>query len=236
MANINIVKTIRMKLFVTLTIAIVMIIMLLIILNSFVLEKFYLYSKQNDLINVYQNINQYYANPNSGIDLELELEKTATNNNFDIIIKTDKGLNVFTSSKDFSSSVGKIPEIESKVNSWFNPQAILYKDGKVVVRKIEESRSGLNYILLEGNLDNGYELYIRIPVSSITESVRISNKFFYLLGGLAIIIGGIAVLIISRKFTKPIVDLSKMATKMSKLDFSQKYRITDVDDEINELR
>lgn len=235
MANINILKTIRMKLFVTLTVAIIMIIMLLIVLNNFVLETYYLYSKQNDLISVYHSINEYYTNPESNIDLELELEKTATNNNFDIIIKTDTGINVYTSSKDYSLAIGKITEIESSASSWVSPKAVLYNDDKVIVRKIADDRSGISYILLSGRLDNNYVLYIRIPISSIRESVKISNKFFYLLGGIAILIGGIVVLIISRKFTKPVVELSKMAKKMSKLDFSQKYRITDVDDEINEL-
>ena len=228
-------KSIRMKLFITLSLAIVAIILILILLNNFVLETYYLYSKQSNLIDVYDNINSYYSNIKTNIDLELELEKTATNNNFDIIIKTDKGINVYTSSKDFSSTIGTINEIESTASSAFNPKTILYKNEKILVRKIQDSKNGLNYILLSGRLDNGYFLYIRIPVSSITESVRISNKFFYLLGGVAIIIGGIAVLVISRKFTKPIVELNQIAEKMTKLDFSQKYRISDTDDEINEL-
>lgn len=231
----NVFKSIKMKLFMTLSIAIVTIILFLIILNNFVLETFYLYSKQKDLINVYNNINTYYTDQDANVDLELELEKVATNNNFDIIIKSNKGINVYTSSKDFSSTIGTINEIESTVSSWFSPKTILYKNDKILVRKIQDSKNGLSYILLSGNLDNGYVLYIRIPVSSIRESVKISNNFFYLIGGLAIIIGGIVVLIISRKFTKPIVDLNHMAKKMAKLDFSQKYRITDTDDEINEL-
>ena len=52
---------------------------------------------------------------------------------------------------------------------------------------------------------------------------------------MAIIIGGIVVLVISREFTKPIMELNDIAKRMSKLDFSKKYRISDTDDEINEL-
>lgn len=74
-----------------------------------------------------------------------------------------------------------------------------------------------------------------MPVASIHESVKISNKFLYLIGGLTIIIGGIGVLFISRKFTSPILELNDIANKMAKLDFSHKYRTTDTDDEINNL-
>lgn len=74
-----------------------------------------------------------------------------------------------------------------------------------------------------------------MPISSVHESVQISNKFLYLIGGLTILIGGIAVSFISKKFTRPILELNDIANKMSKLDFSQKYRTTDADDEINNL-
>ncbi|MCI9015885.1 MAG: GHKL domain-containing protein [Clostridia bacterium] len=72
-------------------------------------------------------------------------------------------------------------------------------------------------------------------MASIHESVKISNNFLYLIGGFTIIVGGIVVSIISRRFTTPILELNNIAKKMSKLDFSHKYNITDIDDEINNL-
>ena len=41
--------------------------------------------------------------------------------------------------------------------------------------------------------------------------------------------------VISRKFTEPILELNKIAQNMANLDFSHKYKITDADDEINNL-
>lgn len=74
-----------------------------------------------------------------------------------------------------------------------------------------------------------------MPISSIHESVRISNRLLYLIGGLTIVIGGVVVSIISKKFTRPILELNEIANKMSKLDFSKKYKIKDADDELNNL-
>ena len=93
----------------------------------------------------------------------------------------------------------------------------------------------MSYILLYANLDNGYLLYIRIPVSSIEESVKISNNFLYLIAGFTILISAVIVSFVSRKFTEPILELNTIAKNMSNLDFSHKYRITDADDEINNL-
>lgn len=186
-------------------------------------------------MNVYDTINKYYSTPNSQIDIELELEKAAINNNFDIIIKTDAGISIFTSNKDFSTTIGKINEIQSSVFSWFGQRNVLYSNDKITIRRTQDLKNGLNYVLLSGNLDNGYVLYIRIPITSIRENVRISNDFLFLIGGFAILCGGIVVLFIARKFTKPIEELNDIAKRMAHLDFSKKYRIKDSNDEVNEL-
>ena len=68
-------KSIRVRLFLTLCLSVIIIIVFLILINNFVLETFYLYSKQKNLMAVYEKINNYYNEPNTKIDIELELEK-----------------------------------------------------------------------------------------------------------------------------------------------------------------
>ena len=55
-------KSIRTKLFISLCIVVIAIIMSLILLNNFVLRQFYEYSKKEQLKNVYIAINEYYNN------------------------------------------------------------------------------------------------------------------------------------------------------------------------------
>lgn len=225
-------KSIRIKLFVTLCIVVVIIIAFLILTNNFVLESFYLYSKQKNLISVYEKINNYYKNEESNINIELELEKVAINNNFDIVIKDYDNISIYSSNRDFLSAINKINAISAILA---NNKNIIYQNEQVMIKRVEDAQNGLTYILFNAKLDNGYILYIRMPVASIHESVKISNKFLYWIGGFTIIIGGIVVSFISRKFTMPILELNDIAKKMSKLDFSKKYRTTDADDEINNL-
>ena len=96
-------------------------------------------------------------------------------------------------------------------------------------------RRNVNYLFLVAELDSGNELYVRMPVSFIHESVEISNRFLYTIAGFVIIIAAIIVSFVSRRFTKPIVELNDIAKKMSNLDFSAKYEETDAGDEINDL-
>ena len=80
-------KSVRMRLFLTLCITLIIIIAFLIIVNNVVLERFYLYSKQKTLLKAYEVINNYYMNQSEDVDIELELDRIHIINNFDIMIK-----------------------------------------------------------------------------------------------------------------------------------------------------
>ena len=111
----------------------------------------------------------------------------------------------------------------------------LESNDNFTIKRQRDSKNGLAYIMLSGRLDNGYFLYVRIPITSIQDSVNISNNFLILIAGIAILISAIMVSIISKKFTEPITELNNIAKKMANLDFSQKYQVSNTDDEINTL-
>lgn len=87
------------------------------------------------------------------------------------------------------------------------------------------------------NIDKSHvdtAIMLRTNLESIEESVAIANKFLAYIGIIVIIIGSIAMFLISKKFTKPIQDLSGIAKKMTDLDFDVKYKVNSKD-EIGEL-
>ena len=228
----NPLKSVRVKLFMTLSLVILLIIIFLILVNNFVLGRFYLYSKRQTLKSVYRTVNDYYNNDKSE-NFEEKLEQIAIQNNFDILIRNNENVNIYTSNKDFYSTFGQMNEMTSRFN--IGVGELIEQSDNFVIKKIKDSKNGITYILLSSTLDNGYLLYIRIPISSIQASVKISNNFLYLMAGFAILIAAVIVSYVSRKFTDPILELNDIAKKMSNLDFSHKYRIKDVDDEINNL-
>ena len=225
-------KSIRMRLFVTICAVIVFIIVSLIIINNMVLETFYMYSKTKVIKNLYFKINDYYNSENESINIENELKSIAIKNNVDILIKEGADSTVITTNKDFLN-IGNNINIISIMNK--NSENVMYSQRNITIKKIKDDRTGINYIVLVGILDNNYKLYIRIPISAIQESVKISNNLLIFIGGIVIFISGILASVISKKFTKPILELNNIADKMAKLDFSQKYKTDDTEDEINEL-
>ncbi len=226
-------KSVRFKLFLIMCIVIIFIVCCLIIINSIVLGSFYAYSKVVTVRNVYNKINDYYANVNSNMNLEEELRNIAFKNNFDIAIQTDNNIILYSTDKDFITAIDTVMNMNQMEES--NEPNVIYRDSNMVIRKIAGSNSSMSYMLLSGELVNSYKLYIRIPIAPIEESVRISNSVLVFIGCITIIVSGIIASVISKKFTDPILELNGITNKMAKLDFSQKYRIKDTDDEINEL-
>ena len=226
-------KSVKMKLFLSLSIVIIAIITCLIILNNVIFETFYLHTKQETLKTVYKQINEYYNSNESTEIIESELEKIAIKNNFDILIKSSDNTSIYTSNKDFFYKLGQVNQIIQQYT--LSNSGALEGEDKFTIEKTQDVTNGMNYVLLVGSLDNGYLLFIRLPITSIEESVKISNEFLYLIAGFIIVIGGIIVLFVSKRFSDPILELNDIAKKMSNLDFSQKYKVTNAQDEIDEL-
>ena len=150
-----------------------------------------------------------------------------------IKIKTDTNLIIFTSDKEFLSSTYILKDINEITRENINTQND--KKNNLNIKITTDETNNINYMFLTGILDNGYVLYIRMPISPIKESVKISNTLLLMIGGVTLAVAGVVASFISKKFTNPILQLNDIANKMAKLDFSQKYRVTDTEDEINEL-
>lgn len=238
-------KSVRMKLFFSLCVVVILIVLFLIIINNVVLESFYMYSKVETIKTTYKKINQYFneisINGESKIDINEELNKIAVKNDFEILIKNNENLLLYSSDENLNSAIDKINEVIMQQDRKFNikykgnKDIIIYDKNNITIRKIVDIKSNINYIFLSSELDNGYTLYIRIPISPIQESVKISNNLLILIGGISIIIAGIIASFLSRKFTEPITELNNITTNMAKLDFSKKYIEKDTEDEINNL-
>lgn len=224
-------RSVQSRLFLSLCVVVFLIIMFLIIVNSFILESFYLYSKVNTLESVYEQINSYISEVYSIAQFEEKLEQISIKNNFDILIKTNQNITIYSTTKDY---IGVLKEF-GKIAPFNKKDYYLEEKENYTIKSVQDTATSINYILLSGKLDNGYLLYIRMPIPSIRESVKISNRFLYTIAIFVVIIGGVVVSYISKRFTKPIQELNDIAKKMSKLDFSHKYKETNQADEIDEL-
>ena len=238
-------KSLKRKIFFTLTISIVTILVFYWILNSLILEKYYISRKKEILIQTYKEINNAY---NLGQeDMELFFEKIDRNRNVIINVKTQEEEYIYNSNgkeeemklppngeelKKFDKEmlVDMIPHEFDMENHRMKPQEILVKTENYIIQKSYDMRLNSGYITLNASLDNGYNLYLRTPLESISESVKISNQFLVISGFFVTIISSFFMYLISRNITKPIMELSDIAQDMAAFDFGRKYEIKTQDE------
>ena len=227
-------KSIRVRLFATISFAIIIVVLLLLLINSILLESFYSYNKRKSIINIYEQINSYYNNANNDNDFEEELKFKALKNNLEILIKTDTEVITLTRDPGQVELFNKV-NVFNEMDKKSTKEEILYQKNNVVVKKSLYVKKNTTYLILLAKLDNGNELFIRTPTAAIKESVRVSNNALIIIGGISIVIAAMFASILAKRFTKPIVELNVIAEKMSNLDFSQKYNSDGSEDEIDNL-
>lgn len=199
--------------------------------------------------NIYQWFNtDAIASLNDFLDMELSMEQISQSNNIGILlyrIQNKRVINqqivydmqvLFSSSGSNSSSVKDVESfaiyrdyIQSEKQTEISSESDRYTLQKIYVKRMDSS-----YIYLIGTMDNGDYIMLRASVESIEESAQISNQFFIYVTMCVCGISFLAMLFISKHFTEKILDLAKIAQKMSHLDFAQKYPV-ETQDEIGVL-
>ncbi len=235
-------KSFRFKIFIILTGTILVIITFYWLLNSLVLEKYYISIKEDTLIQAYYSINQSYNN--NVEDMNLEFEKIDKNKNVNIVVRTENQENIYDSNgaNRIANMNPPPPEVKPKrekdnrfdgmAKDIFNMETreVLEDNDKYLIEKLYDARLNSSHIILTSQLDNGYYLFLRTPLESISESVKISNQFLVLSGVIVGIISSILMIFISKNITKPILELSNIARNMAEFDFSKKYNVKSNDE------
>lgn len=107
-----------------------------------------------------------------------------------------------------------------------------YKNYKIQITN--DTLTNFNYFDLIGYLDNGFIIIIRTSVSRLDATVRAAVKFELMILAVVALIGAILMYFFSNIFARPIKKLTKVAERMSKLDFDARIE-NPSKDEIGEL-
>jgi len=89
--------------------------------------------------------------------------------------------------------------------------------------KVRDVKNRSESIEIYGQLENGCGFIITSTMESIRDSVKLANRFLAYIGGASVLIGSIILWIVSKRFTKPILELADISEKMTHLDFEAKY-------------
>lgn len=207
---------------------------IIVFLNNFFLEKFYVYDKQETFVETYYKVNDLYIQYENGeieySELKADLEQLVSVTNISMLV-------VGASWEEKFASDRNVEELKRRLqNSLFIPEFYGQEGGPnpenhVVVEENENYTIQRTYnpsmkdsfLEMYGYLSNGNILYMNLAVKSIQENVDISNRFVRYIGVIMIGISAVAAVALSSVITKPIKEISTIAEKMSELDFDAKY-------------
>ncbi|MEE3393767.1 MAG: HAMP domain-containing sensor histidine kinase [Lachnospiraceae bacterium] len=238
----------------------VLMIVVIILVNIIFLPRFYANGKMNTLSKAFKEINSTVSEDTEFTDdiynnalsekSVLSIEKIESDDSSNIyLFEITKFLDSYYYNFDYptilrSDDVNK-KEIINKTADYIaglseddkdQDHDCIYTAENYKIFKVYDDRIGSDFMELFGRLDCGTYLYMRTNYESISESAAISNKFILWVGIIMCLIEVILLVIISRRFTRPLKNLTEIAGKMAELDFDAKYETsTRHQDEIDRL-
>lgn len=221
-------KSIRFRLFIGLSLIIVFFVALALVLNTFYLQDFYRSQKTSFLMNAAQEIDQAYGG--TPASLAGKLESLERNSGLSIII-VSQDYHLKYSSRSLLDKVSRKDYFLILLIQQRGPE-LLQQGSLLVVTKDPDLQT--DFLSLVYRLNNQDNLILSTPLLAIEENAAIANRFFLYTGLITLLIGGLLAFILSRQFTRPILELKDIARNMATLDFSKKYRGSS-NDEFGEL-
>jgi len=199
------------------------------IINNSFLEKYYMYEKQRNIEEAYFEIEKYLSGALNPANVDIELGKMSERYVIDYLVVDSSAREVYCNTREQNMMAailaqylyGFVEESSETLKSEETYRILINKD----------ERFNTNYMELWGYFQKGnYYLLIRSPIESIEESVALSNTFFAYVSMAVIVISCLVMWLVTRRITKPILELATISEKMSNLDFNVKYTRDDKDE------
>ena len=189
------------------------------LINHLFLGRFYESRKVKEIEKAYKTINSLDSLAEE--DFNSAIMEIAIQDNLQILITDEDFTTVRSTSRDAKELAARL----------FGYYTGFYRDKITVVetadfytiQKTKDISINTSYLEMWGQLDNGKWFLIRTPIESIENAVNLSNYFYLCIGALVTSIAVISIIMLSKRITNPIVQLSGLSKRMAELDFDARY-------------
>lgn len=191
------------------------------ILNSTLLESYYIMKKKAGMIESFQTISGASGDGTlSSSDFDVTFENICERGNIRMVVLTTTGRVIRSSSNDLSLLRDEM--FDSLFDSNWG-ELMEDKENYQLLKKVDK-RLNSEYLILIGVLDSGDLVFMRTALESIRESAMISNRFLLIIGLITIGVSVLLGALVSRHITAPILQLVDISRRMVDLDFNAKYQ------------
>ncbi|MBQ7295692.1 MAG: HAMP domain-containing histidine kinase [Clostridia bacterium] len=217
------IKSFRLKVIFSFTVAILFCIALLITSCKFMLRPIFIYDTKNSLENYAQLIADAYAGGSvtvrsliDKLDSSHDIQSALVTENIDIIVNS--GEEIFPASY-------KVTQLRQWVDIYEKDKN---KDG-VYCNEIIDSTDNLARVVYVERIDDSSYICMSKVVRGIDQEVRIATYVISGIGIMVILMGAVIWSVLTRPFTKHMEKMSEVTKKMSQLEFDEKinYKSSD---------
>lgn len=192
-------------------------------INNTFLESYYLKNKQKTMLSVYTIINKASNEGTIGTDaFDIEFQKICGRNNINIILLNAETRTIKTSINDYEILSRQLMDYLFRKDEYALGKMLMKEDNYEMLIKLDV-RTQLEYVDMWGVLDNGNLFLFRSSLEGIREGVELANRFLAYVGTGAAVLSALIILLVSRKITEPIMELTRISGRMRHLDFDAKY-------------
>ncbi len=223
--------SIRVKFFVAISIIALVFIGILVLLNVFFYQDYYMMTRRSELRDAYEHVCDDYDG--NLTDIASLLDSYESRSVIRLAVVTENG-DVMTSSFlrggnwasefDFSRKEQQFRSIAVLASVIQNHDWSVLKKNEFQFLTVS-LRDNDEYLCLIGSLDKNSSEYLvaYMPYAYIEQSSSLNLVFLLIAGGCALLICLGCGYVISRQFTRPLIQMAGLADRMSELDFSTQY-------------
>ncbi len=195
------------------------------VFGSLLLEKYYTKQKQSAIKKIYTTFDEIIEkDPNfSDINDFARLNAICEKSGASAIVIDSSGKTLYLNGS------------EEQMKQRWRDLVFGYGDEKLFNSTVVEKNSDYNLLYTEDTTNNkmyyelvskiadNTDLVVRVSVENFKESLKITNQFYMGLAIALIIVITILMIVLTRKYTIPMLQLAAISKKMSELDFDVKY-------------
>ena len=218
-------KSIKTKLFLSFLGLMIAFIICGLLFNYFFLEQYFLYKAKSSFVETSNQIVDTYKNNPDNIDDILNIVEQ-TDGISTIIV--DNNLNIRYSSQ-LEKAIVKSKRLSYEIEQLVQKNTNNLKRDYLFTTIKKLNTQEREIVFINHYSDNDFVILIK-PMKSISESVSISNQFYIFAGLIILIFGVIFIYIFSKKITKPVTEMSNVATAITNLEFDKRVNYTSQDE------
>ncbi len=215
-------NSIRMQVFTIFSIIMVVFILFGFLINTFMLEKYYVYKNKVLFQTAYERIIDTIS---SGENLQESIEQIDREEGISIVVVGGDSFKVHVSFHRNRDNIKLLREIRVLIR---NMNSMDVK--KPIYRKIEGLDNTVVRLLYAVKTPKDEYIILTKPLKGIKENARIALEFYIISGAVALFFGSLFMLKFSKKLTKPIVEMSEITEEISKLNFDRKLDVKSNDE------